>query len=161
MSSASADLGQAESERLHPALATELKEVGMAAQKVDEFTNLLVECNVCTRGALRLFAGECASLVDMMYDVDTKLGRLQANGFLAALQVCLSNPPAAPDLLLCPCSLSCQALMPRMPHIFHVVVGYRQSSGAEHARCAARTALEVSGQRRVVVDEQLRRAHHA
>ena len=78
-----------ETDLLLPSLPEEMKRVGMDAAKVDEFMELLKQCNVCTRGALRLFADNCPVLVNMMYGTEG-LGPMQASGFLAALRVGVS-----------------------------------------------------------------------
>ena len=64
-----------------------MKQASVGADKVDEFMSLLASCNVHTRGALLLFAPELEGLVNMMYDITTTLGSMQAKGFLASLRV--------------------------------------------------------------------------
>ena len=76
---------------LMPGLTEELKAAGLDASRVDEFMELLKQCNVHTRGALRLFAPQLPPLVDTMYDMETPLGPLQAKGFLASLRVSLTD----------------------------------------------------------------------
>ena len=75
-----------DTDALRPRLAKELKASGLNASRVDEFMDLLQQCNVHTRGALRLFSPQCSILVNTMFDMDTPLGPLQAQGFVASLR---------------------------------------------------------------------------
>ena len=83
-----------DSDPLDPGLLEDLKAAGANEGKVEEFFKLLKECNVGTRGALGNFQESLPAMVDMLYDVETPLGKLQATGFLAALRVRLSPHPA-------------------------------------------------------------------
>ena len=90
------DAVPSETERIDPVLTGALKDVGIDGDKVDEFAALLKQCNVLTMGALRLFAMEVHAIVNMMYETETPLGKLQAQGFLAALRVCARSAPCRP-----------------------------------------------------------------
>ena len=48
-----------DSELLSDGFAEGLRKIGLDSTKVDEFIGLLRDCNVTTRGALRLFADDC------------------------------------------------------------------------------------------------------
>lgn len=72
---------------LLPALAEDLAAAGAVKEKTEHFLRLLKECNVQTHGALRLFAADLQNLVNMMFDLQTPMGPLMANGFLAAVRV--------------------------------------------------------------------------
>ena len=82
------EIGSAsDAEPLVPELADQLKGAGVNATKVDEFMGILSQCSVHSRGALRLFASSLESVTEMMYDTTIPLGKIQAKGFLAAVQV--------------------------------------------------------------------------
>lgn len=56
-------------------------------QKTEDFSTLLVSCNLGSVGAIRLFPS-LYELVTEMFDCTTKIGKLQAQGFHASLMVC-------------------------------------------------------------------------
>ena len=84
---------------LVPVLADDLLAAGADKDKVEHFMRLLKECNVQTHGALRLFHADLASLVHMMYDMQTPMGPLAARGFLASVRV--RHPQTRPRPALC------------------------------------------------------------
>ena len=96
-----------DTDALMPCLSDQLKEAGLDASRGDQCMELLKQCNVHTRGALRLFAPQCSALVNTMFDMDTALGPLQATGFLASLRVQLSG---ARTSMPCSTLLTCRAL---------------------------------------------------
>jgi hypothetical protein len=77
-------------EPLLPGLLEQLKHAGVDHAKADEFGTLLKQCNVGTKGGLLLFQESLPPLVNMMYDMTTPLGPLQAQGFLSTLRVRLN-----------------------------------------------------------------------
>ena len=74
-------------DKLVPDLPSKMKDLGVDAERVDEFISLLQKCNVNTYGALSIFSPKCPALVSMMYDTSTTIGQLQSDGFLATLRV--------------------------------------------------------------------------
>ena len=95
------EVPQRAGDQLVPDLPIQMKYVGMNSIKVDEFMGLLTKCNVHTRGALAIFAGQCETLVMMMYDTSDPLGALEARGFYASLQVRCAYSVRPP---LCACT---------------------------------------------------------
>jgi hypothetical protein len=74
-------------EPLLPGLLEQLKNAGVDPAKADEFGTLLKQCNVGTKGGLILFQESLPPLINMMYDMATPIGPLQAQGFLSTLRV--------------------------------------------------------------------------
>tara|TARA_B110000027_G_C16014798_1_gene253598 strand:+ start:431 stop:748 length:318 start_codon:yes stop_codon:yes gene_type:complete len=67
-------------------LAQRLIDVGLDANTVREFIDMLKKCNVFTMGALRAFDSSLKDLVATIFE-DTPIGTMQAQGFLATLRV--------------------------------------------------------------------------
>ena len=94
---ASSEVGlDKDAEPLVPELGDQLKAAGLDTTKVDEFMGLLSKCSVHTRGALRLFASSLGSVTEILYDTATPLGKIQAKGFLAAVQVWHAHSNSCP-----------------------------------------------------------------
>ena len=97
MSSCASEMPDSDKERLRDGFADELVAVGVDQTRVDQFVQLLQDCCVTTRGALRLFAADVPALVNHMFkDEPGPMGQLRANGFLASIRVralrCLRSP---------------------------------------------------------------------
>ena len=102
MSSCTSEVPDADKELLRDGFADELVAVGVDQVRVAEFVQLLRDCSVTTRGALRLFAASLPALVDHMYhDERAPLGPLKAKGFLATVRVsALLHARARVDLIV-------------------------------------------------------------
>lgn len=68
-------------------------------EHVDELTNLMQSCYLKTVGAVRLFASSLPTLVDNLFDVETRMGKLQSQGYLAALMVRFTRLKCDVDVL--------------------------------------------------------------
>ena len=88
MSSFTSEFPDTDRELLRDGFADELVGVGVDKSRVDEFVQLLQDCSVTTRGALRLFAADLPALVNHMFkDEPAPMGPLKAKGFVAAVRV--------------------------------------------------------------------------
>ena len=70
-------------------LLSELATHGVEESLIDKLGNLLKSCTIRTVGAIRRFR-ETTELVAQLYDTSTTMGRLQSEGLVAAIHVCLS-----------------------------------------------------------------------
>ena len=84
--SGASDVVDVDMERLDDGLAKQLKAAGVDAGIVDRFIELLHQCSVTTRGALRMFADDVPALIQQMFDGQT-MGELKAKGLLASVRV--------------------------------------------------------------------------
>lgn len=78
---------------------------GTDAAVLEHLSSLLKSCSLWTVGALRRF-GNLSELTAEMFDSTTSLGRLKAQGLLAAIHVSASGPCSNQSALMHPLLLS-------------------------------------------------------
>ena len=64
-----------------------LGERNVAEAIVIRFQKLLSECSISTMSALRLFSDSLPDVANELFDVNTNMGKLKANGFVANVRV--------------------------------------------------------------------------